>query len=192
MTQDQDSNPSKVKILDHDYDGIKELDNPLPQWWLYTFYIAIVFSAWYVYHYHVGNGQLIESEFRNDVIAVQSLSAQNANQTPKKDSAALMVLVKDATRMERAKRHFGEKCASCHMPGGEGSVGPNLTDKFWIHGDGSSAGLVDVITAGVPDKGMPPWGPILKTEEIEELAVYVHELRNNPKSGKAPKGKEIP
>jgi cytochrome c oxidase cbb3-type subunit 3 len=97
-----------------------------------------------------------------------------------------------AVGVDLGKENFTAKCVACHGQKGEGLIGPNLTDKYWLHGNGTRKDILVVIRAGVPEKGMPSWGALLKAEEQLSIAAYIYSLRNsNPANAKAPQGVEI-
>ena len=185
------SSDKKEPILDHDYDGIKELDNSLPRWWLGTFYITIVFSVIYYAVYEWGNGKTIDKEFEEDVALVEAKQAG----TEKKifpDAAKLADAEKQTNIRAVAAPIFQSKCSSCHGDKGQGIIGPNLTDSYWIHGDGTSAAISKTIYEGVLDKGMPAWQAMLKEEEIYALSAFIKTLKgSNPANAKAPQGQLI-
>lgn len=180
-------------VLDHEYDGIKELDNPLPQWWLATFYIAITFSIFYVGHLHFGSGMSIEAEY-NEAVREHEVVRFEAKQ---KASDALTgvdvkALLADQGKMNAGAAVYQTNCLACHGDKLQGSIGPNLTDNFWIHGDGSINGIAKIIKEGVAAKGMPPWAAILKPEQIINVSGYVlSKVGSNPPGAKAPQGTEI-
>lgn len=170
----------EAKVLDHDYDGIQELDNPLPRWWVYMFYATIVFSIFYILHYSLGPGKSIDEKFEDKIAQV----------TEQKETAADVTVDYSSTpeRLETGKLVFDAKCSACHKTDGGGLVGPNLTDNYWIHG-GSSEDIAKVIRDGVVSKGMLAWEALLKPEEITSLVVYIHALNgSNPAGAKAPEG----
>lgn len=171
------------QLLDHNYDGIQELDNPLPRWWVYLFYITCIFSVFYVGYYQFGSGLSIQETFAKDMQADQKPTTATAN--------ALAVIPEGPEWVAKGKVIFESKCTSCHGPKGEGLIGPNLTDPFWIHGKGKLSDLVAVISKGVPEKGMISWDTQLKPEEIAAAANYVHSLQgSNPANAKPPQGEK--
>lgn len=180
----------KSILLDHNYDGIQELDHPLPKWWLVTFYLTMIFSAIYVGYYHMGSGLLQEQELEADLAAIKSRAPAP---TSSDDLAAKAFAMKDdPAALEAGKVSFIAKCAACHGNLGEGGIGPNLTDKFWIHGTGDAAGVIKIIVDGVPEKGMPTWGPIIPPEETAQLTAFIATLSGtNPPKAKGPEGQEI-
>ena len=177
-------------LTDHIYDGIQELDNNLPPWWKYMFYATIVFSGVYIYYYHFStNGQLQIQEYEQEMVvaaleteAFMKLAANSIDETNTKLS--------DAKGIEKGKTVFIQSCAACHGKEGEGGVGPNLTDEFWIHG----GGLKDVfktIKYGVPQKGMISWKAQLSPSSIQDVASYIKSIAGTkPVNSKAPQGEK--
>ena len=177
------------KVIEgHSYDGIQELDNSLPRWWLLSFFLTIFFGIWYFFNYSAGSGVSIEKEYRKDKDAFElaALVKQNA-QKPLSD-AELKVICKNSAQIKKGEEIFKGKCASCHGVKGEGGIGPNLTDDYWIHGAKLSQ-ILKTIREGVADKGMPPWGGMLSTDEIHSVLAYVRSLvGTRPANAKAPQG----
>ncbi len=179
----------EAELLDHDYDGIQELDNMLPRWWVYLFYACIAFAVFYYAYYELGGGQSIDQEFNADIGALQD-KAREKSQVPFPNEQKLLAVQNHGSSIGKGKEVFQSKCASCHGEHGQGLIGPNLTDEFWLHRDGKVLSLAQTIHAGIPDKGMPPWGPVLSEEDIYRVAVFVHSLKgSNPAAAKAPQGK---
>lgn len=184
----------KDELLDHDYDGIQELDNELPPWWLWLFYITIIFGVIYMIHYHVlGTGPSSAEEYQQEMAAAQALYG---SRTPGAaglagETAEKIEPLTDEQSLAEGKAIFEKNCFPCHGMHGEGGVGPNLTDEYWIHG-ARMGDLVRTITSGVPAKGMVPWGPILKEDGVKKVASYVITLRGtNPPNAKAPQGEKV-
>lgn len=175
--------------LDHDYDGIKELDNQLPPWWVAMFYITIAFGVVYMGYYHVlGKGNLqiaqYEAEMEQAEEAVAAFVSRQADQVNENN---VTLLTEDAP-LQAGKDIFVGKCAACHGPAGEGGVGPNLTDQYWIHG-GAIGDVFRTIKYGVIEKGMIPWKDQLRAREMQEVASYIMTLQGtNPPNGKEPQG----
>lgn len=183
-------NKHDVPIAGHDYDGIQEFDNQLPRWWLYMFYISIVFAAGYWGYYKFGPGQTLMEVFEQEHAALQAAQQQAAPQGGA-DGERLLAVAKDPAQLEKGKTVYAGKCASCHGPQGQGSIGPNLTDTFWIHG-GTLVQIATTVEKGVGEKGMPPWGPLLSQEELYAVTAYVKSLKGtNPPNPKAPQGTEV-
>lgn len=179
----------KEVLTDHEYDGIKELDNNLPPWWLYGFYLTIVFSVIYMFHYHVlGTGPSSEHEYQAELVAAEEAHQAYLAETGAVIDENTVVRIFDEELLGKAQVTFVEKCAPCHTPSGGGSVGPNLTDEYWIHG-GSINNIFGVIKYGVPEKGMIPWQGILTPEEMQSLSSYIMSLQgSNPEGGLPPQG----
>lgn len=174
-------------MLDHDFDGIRELDNSLPPWWKYGFLITIVSSVVYLFYFHVGNGPNPEQEYQREMeLAALAIAKYNANSTEKIDENNLVI--SDATGIENGKKIYNMACWACHGKEGEGGTGPNLTDDYWLH----KGGLGDVyhsIKVGYPDKGMQSWEKVYSPKEILNLASYIKTLKGtNPAGAKAPQG----
>ena len=180
-------------ILDHEYDGIQELDNPLPGWWLATFYITIIFSVGYVLYYYAFDGPNSDEELQ---IGLERIEMRRADAAAAgggdKDEAELVAMSTDTNRIEAGQKEFLVKCMACHGNMGQGLIGPNLTDEYWIHGDGSITAIINQINVGVPEKGMPPWKDLIQPEMIENLAFYIVSIKgSNPPGAKPPQGNKI-
>jgi cytochrome c oxidase cbb3-type subunit 3 len=176
-------------LLDHDYDGIKELDNNLPPWWKYGFYFTIVFAVVYLIHYHVtrtGDLQLVEYE-KEMTIAAAEIEAFKATQANLVDESNLMAVTESA-RLESGKKVFMDNCKICHGEYGEGMVGPNLTDQYWKHGGGIKE-IYNTIKVGVAEKGMISWESQLTPAQRLDVSSYILTLQGtNPPNQKAPEG----
>jgi cytochrome c oxidase cbb3-type subunit 3 len=172
-------------LLDHDYDGIQELDNKLPRWWVWLFNLTIVFAVIYFAYYHVlGKGKLMAAQYQDEMKigdqikakAVAEFENNMASLTPSTDPAVLA----------EGKQTFLTLCAPCHRPDGGGLVGPNLCDNYWIHGSNFVDNL-RTIWNGVPAKGMVTWRGVLKPATIQAVGSYIYTLRGtNPKNPKPP------
>ncbi len=180
----------KKPIPDHEYDGIQEFDHPAPFWWQLFFYLSIAFAFGYYIYYEIGNGRSSDQEIADKMAEVKSLQIQNQPQGT--DAKALLALMSDPEAMKQGKEVFISKCASCHMTDGGGLVGPNLTDRYWIHGKGELAGIYKVVHDGVLDKGMPGWAALLKDQELNSVVAYVKTFEGTkPQTAKAPQGEEV-
>lgn len=180
------------KLLDHNYDGIQELDNPLPNWWLIIFYVTIFFAIFYVSHYEFGSGLNLQEEYERSKQENDYKVALVQNKLPATDEKTLQALYEDKNQVLKGKEVFGKNCASCHGVEGQGIIGPNLTDEYWIHGKGQWMDLHQVVSNGVNEKGMPGWSSILKSEELQQVILYVKSLSGtHPANPKAPQGEKI-
>jgi|GEM_PF-102165 len=175
-------------MMDHDYDGIKELDNVLPPWWKYGFYLCIAWSAVYLIHYHVTKtGTLQIAEYENDVKRANAeVAAYLASKSLNVDENTVE-LVMDEARLKNGKSVFDKNCVQCHSANGEGGVGPCFNDNFWIHG-GSISEIFKTIKYGVPQKGMVPWEATLTEVEIQNVATYIVSLEGKATCIKEPQG----
>lgn len=177
-------------MLDHNYDGIRELDNHLPPWWKWLLYGSIVWAAVYLIAYHVTNSlPLSIAEYDNEVAyAQEQLNKLQAASPGVKIDENSVVFTTDAAALMDGKQTFNNICASCHRPDGGGDIGPNLTDQYWKHG-GDIKDLFKVVTNGVPSTNMVAWGASLSPEKIQNVASYVLTLQGtNPPNAKAPEG----
>jgi len=175
-------------LLEHNYDGIRELDNVLPPWWLYLFYFTIVISVAYILYYHVldmGDSQAMEYQKEMEYAASQKKAIEAA---APKESAEMFNLLTDEASMTSGKNVFAANCAVCHAADGGGTIGPNMTDKYWIHGN-RMEDLMLTIKQGVPAKGMISWKGMLTPLQMQEVASYILSLQGTtPAKPKAPEG----
>ena len=179
----------EVDILtDHEYDGIRELDNNLPPWWKWMFYLSIVFGVVYLVHFHVLNTGMSSGEeyayemdeAAREVAEYKALlaSTQGDVEVPTEGPEAIAA----------GKSTYIKFCAACHGNGGQGGVGPNFADQYWIHG-GSLEDIVATIEDGVPAKGMISWKSQLSPAEIKQVAAFIITLEGtNPPNPKDPQG----
>jgi cytochrome c oxidase cbb3-type subunit 3 len=176
-------------LLDHDYDGIKELDNALPPWWKWGFYITIVVAGIYIFRYHVTHSGLDPLQEYNKEMLAAAESLDNFKRNSKEAFDEKTVTLADAKGIAEGKKVFAGTCFPCHGANGEGNaVGPNLTDKYWLHG-GSIGEVFKTITNGVPDKGMQAWGKTFSPADIRNITSFVLSLQgSNPSNAKAPQG----
>ncbi len=179
---DQDS------LLDHAYDGIQEYDNPLPRWWLAIFWLTIVFSPLYILYFHFGGGLLATEKYDAEMIAFYDRQAEQLLALGDISEGTLIDLTADASMMNGGKKIFQTKCAACHGMFGEGGIGPNLTDQYWLHG----AQLMDIyatVRDGVTAKGMLAWERQLRPAELMAVSAYVGTLLDsNPPNPKDAQG----
>ena len=176
-------------LTDHNYDGIRELDNNLPLWWKYMFYLSIVCAGVYMYYYHFsGIDNLQIAEYNQEVAQankeVEEYMKKSANSVDENNVKRLT----DAKRLESGKVIFAQNCVACHGKAGEGGVGPNLTDEYWIHGGGVKE-VFKTVKYGVPQKGMIAWKTQLSPGKMQEVTSFILSLKgSNPPNPKAPQG----
>lgn len=189
--QNTDESSDDLVIQGHNYDGIEEYDNPMPGWWLWIFWISVVFAP--IYFIGVHQAGFINS-YGDDLAAgqaeIQAIrdAHEAANPSFVVDDSTLARYVADAAAVEAGAAIFAQNCLACHGPAGGGLIGPNLTDDYWIHGN-RHTDLYNVITNGVIEKGMTPWGSILSPEQRAQLVAFVRSLHGtNPEGAKEPQG----
>jgi cytochrome c oxidase cbb3-type subunit 3 len=187
--------PGTDKIIEgHRYDGIQEFDNPMPRWWTGIFLATIVFSVAYYLGMHVFSViDTYDEDLAESMQELEAVRAAYAAVAPafEVDDASLEVAVRDPAMAASGKVHFDAFCIACHGDLGQGSIGPNLTDAYWIHGAGNVE-IFDVISKGVLDKGMPPWESALEPHERAELLAYVRSIEGtNPPGAKEPQGELV-
>lgn len=178
---------SNNKLEGHEYDGIRELDNPLPSWWLWTFFITIIFGAIYFIHYEFGGGPTLTQELEVAMTELDKAKVSAPKIMETEESLAAAMAGEDILKLGSAQ--YAAKCSACHGAELQGLIGPNLTDKNWIHGKGTRTDIVNLVRIGVADKGMPPWGPVMKKEEIYAVSAFILSKKGTSPSGaKAPQG----
>ncbi|MEO9967074.1 MAG: cbb3-type cytochrome c oxidase N-terminal domain-containing protein [Reichenbachiella sp.] len=173
--------------LDHNYDGIRELDNHLPPWWTYMFYASIVFAVVYMFMYHISGSLPLQTEEYEIAMAKAQSNMKTAEAGSSIDESNI-VFTDDPAVLNSGKIVYERNCIACHKAGGEGGIGPNLTDDYWLHG-GSIQDVYNTIKNGVPDKGMIAWGDVLSPSKMNDVTSYIQTLRGtNPDNAKAPQG----
>jgi cytochrome c oxidase cbb3-type subunit III len=169
----------------HEYDGIEEADNDLPKWWLYTLVGSILFSVgyWFVYHeFHLAPSAA--------ETYVAELTERNSRFPPVTEEV-LLAARDDEAAIERGRQIFASSCMQCHLDRGQGQIGPNLTDGYWLHG-GAPLQIHDSIKNGVLTKGMPAWGSLLGPRGVTSVAAFVLSIRDTNVQGKEPQGERWP
>lgn len=181
----------KELLIEHQYDGIQELDNPTPAWFMYLFYSTIVFAVAYLLIYHVlGVGQLQYAEYKTEVAQADIAKKVFLSKAANRVDENTVKLVNDPAILASGKVVFSTTCMPCHGALAEGKVGlgPNLTDDYWLHG-GKINSIFKTIKYGVPAKGMPTWEKQLSARQISDVANYVKSLHGtNPPNAKEPQG----
>ncbi|SHN14148.1 cbb3-type cytochrome c oxidase N-terminal domain-containing protein [Mucilaginibacter sp. OK098] len=179
----------KEILIAHDYDGIQELDNPIPAWFMWLFYGTIIFAVGYLLNYHVFHtGQLQYQEYKTEMaqadIAKKIYLSKAANQVDENT----VKLVHDPAVITAGQSIFQQNCVACHGPNAAGNVGPNLTDDYWLHGSKIND-LFKTVKYGVLTKGMPTWEKVLSPKQISDVVNYIKSIHgSNPPNPKAPQG----
>lgn len=181
----------KSLIMDHEYDGIQELDNPTPAWFMGLFYITIAFGVCYILIYHVfGFGQLQYDEYKTEMAVAAKEKAIYLAKSANRVDENTVKLETDAATLAAGQAVFKQSCVPCHGDHAQGVVGPNLTDDYWLHG-GKIKDVFKTIKYGVTAKGMPTWEKQLSPKQIADVANYVKSLHGtNPANAKEPQGEK--
>ena len=176
-------------LLDHDYDGIKELDNNLPPWWVYLFYASIVFGVIYLVRFEVMGADNQEMELQKELAQAKIDVAEYMKTAPDLMDEKTVTLLTEPADLAEGKTIFMTNCAACHRADGGGQIGPNLTDDNWILGGGIKNIFHTLVNGGRDGKGMISWKGTLKPKEMQKVASYVISLKgSNPVDPKAPDG----
>lgn len=182
------------RLLEHQYDGIQEYDNPLPAWWTVILWATIAWAVAYWLNVIPGVGQ---GKGRLANYEAEMAAAAEQYGTPEEqalasiDVSAMAAALADPGALASGKATFVTTCAACHEQDGGGNIGPNLTDDFWIHGN-THRSILTTITNGIPDKGMPMWSSALNPEQIAQVSAYVASLHGTtPAKAKDPQGDRL-
>lgn len=176
-------------ILDHNYDGIQELDNNLPPWWVYLFYACVIFAGVYLVRFHIMDGYDQKKEYEMEVSDAKKAIEAYKKANPNLIDVDNVTLLTEATDLQAGKEIFQANCVLCHAPDGGGGIGPNLTDNHWILGGGIKNVFKTITNGGRPSKGMEPWKSKLSAKQRQQVASYVVSLHGTePMSPKAPEG----
>lgn len=180
--------------LGHSFDGIRELDNHLPPWWKWLFYGTIGWAAVYIVVFHISSSlPLSQEEYQNEV-AVAALEKQKllASQPQSVVDIEKLEYTADEAIIGKGQKVFQDNCVSCHRKdGGGNTIGPNLTDDYWLHGNGIK-NVYTTVNGGFIEKGMPAWGKALSPSEVRDVTFFVLSLQgSNPPNAKAPQGELV-
>mgnify|MGYP006430900835 CR=1 FL=1 len=165
----------KELVLDHNYDGIKELDHPLPYWWLVTFYLGIIFAILYSLYFFVGGGPSLKENYQKELAQLNQLKQKRAAELGG-FNAEVFLDWKEKSENKLGHKVFQTNCTACHLEKGVGDIGPNLTDDHWLVAKGDPQSIYKIIVEGSMENGMPPWKEILTHEEMHAVTAYVRSL----------------
>ncbi len=175
------------QLREHVYDGIQEYDNRLPNWWLFILYATIVFAIgyWLVFHtFKVGDLQIAKYD-KEMIAATEAQLAAMAGLEMNDEALQMMTTLPD--RVAEGRQVFTTYCVVCHLDQGQGLVGPNLTDGYWING-GTPMAIHQTVTNGVLSKGMAAWGNQLGPKRVQSVVAYLLTIKNTEVPGKEPEG----
>ncbi|MFN3968769.1 cbb3-type cytochrome c oxidase N-terminal domain-containing protein [Flavobacterium sp.] len=192
MTRSKSIEQEADVMLDHDYDGIKELDNVLPPWWVNLFYATIIFGAIYLVRFHVMDEYTQAQEYDQEVAAANIEIEKNKLNSPKEEiTLDKVTLLTDAESLAKGKEIYVNACAACHKADGGGVVGPNLTDEHWINGGGIKNVFKIIAEGSKNNPTMVAWAKTLGTKEVQKVASYVMSLQGTkPAGAKAAEGEK--
>ena len=189
LTKSQPIENEEQLLLAHDYDGIKELDNTLPPWWVYLFYGCICFGIIYLVRFEIMGGDNQEMELKKEMSQAKIEVAEYLKTAPDLMDEKSVTLLTDPEELKIGKAIYTTNCVACHRADAGGQIGPNLTDKNWILGGGIKNVFHTITNGGRDGKGMISWKSTLKPKEIQHVASYVLSLQgSNPIDPKAPDG----
>ncbi len=183
----------KHLVLDHDYDGIQELDHPLPGWWSGIWALTFIFSIPYFMYYVLMDGPTLEETYKIEMAEMQKIIDAEAANTANFDIEKYNSYVATDSAKEHGKNVFIENCAACHLEDGGGDIGPNLTDDYWLNiKEFKPEAIYSFVVHGNEDKGMPAWGDILSKEDIMAVTEHVISLHGTtPAKAKDPQGEVL-
>lgn len=176
LTKTRDIEDDDEIILDHNYDGIRELDNVLPPWWVYLFYGSIVVAIVYLVRFEVMDGDTPETEYKKEIAQAKKELEKYKKNTPNIFDVSKVTLLTDASSLETGKKIFKSTCVACHAVDGGGGIGPNLTDEYWILGGGVKNIFNTIYNGGRDGKGMIAWSKTIKPKNIQKIASYITTL----------------
>lgn len=189
LTRSKEIEEEHDVLLDHDYDGIKELDNVLPPWWVNLFYLTIIFAFVYLVRFHIYNDYDQASEFETEMAIAKAEVEKYKLTAPDLMDKDKVTLLTDATALAEGKKLYETNCVACHKPDGGGSIGPNLTDEHWILGGGIKNVFNTLMEGGREGKGMVAWKATIKPSDLQKVASYVLSLQGtNPPDAKPAEG----
>ena len=191
LTRSKDIDQEKDVMLDHDYDGIKELDNVLPPWWVGLFYACVIFAIVYLVRFHVIGDYTQEEEYKTEVRLAELEKSKLPKKVEDDVNADNVVALTDAASLAKGKEIFTNACAACHKVDGGGSVGPNLTDEFWINGGGIKNVFKLISEGSKNNPSMVAWKNNISPSDIQKISSYILTLKGtNPAGAKTAEGEK--
>lgn len=189
LTKSEPMESESVLLLDHDYDGIKELDNNLPPWWTWLFIMSVVFAVLYLVKYEFMEGNTQEDEFQTEMALAKVRVEEYRRNAPDMMDENSVVELTDAGALAAGKTIFESNCVACHRADLGGAIGPNLTDDHWILGGTIKDIYHTLVNGGRDGKGMVAWNTTLKPKEMQQVSSYILSMAGtNPVDPKAPEG----
>lgn len=177
------------EILDHDYDGIKEMNNGMPFWLTGLFLATIIWGVIYYFHYQSGAGLTPKQVHELDMVEFNQKVAAESAKTAEVD---YFTELNNPEGISHGAGVYKIRCAACHGAKGEGGIGPNLVDAYWLHGDDSTESIAELVDKGVTEKGMPAWGAVMSRKDVVATAVYIKSiLGTTPANAKPAQGKKV-
>ncbi len=182
----------KDLMIKHEFDGIAELDNPTPPWFMYLFYGTIAISVVYLVNFHViGNGQIMTHEYAEEIAVADKAHEAYMKKFANSVNENNVKLLTDAKSVEDGNKIYTQSCVACHGDKGQGGVGPNLTDEYWLHG-GSTKEIFHTITEGVAEKGMIAWKKTLNPIQVQHVVSYIATMQGTkPANAKEAQGEKV-
>lgn len=178
-------------LLDHSYDGIQELNHPLPSWWAFLFYAFIIYGIGHFVYFVFLGGPSLRDEFKKEY-AVVVAHQEEFKKLEGEFNPETYAEFSTPEQIKKGAEVFENNCVACHMEKGYGDIGPNLTDNYWLWAKGTPETVYPIVFNGVVDNGMPNWAEVLSKEEIYQVVAYVQTLHNtNHPKGKAPQGEKV-
>lgn len=189
LTKTKPIEEEKDILMNHEYDGIRELDNDLPPWWIYSFYASIIAAIMYMSYYHIFDGDNQIVEFEKEMAQAKIDIAAYKKTAKNLVDASNVALLTDTKDLSEGKKIFETSCMVCHLVDGGGSIGPNLTDEYWVLGGGIKNVFTIISEGGRDGKGMIPWKTTLSPVEIAQVSSYVLTFQGTtPEKAKDPEG----
>jgi len=187
MSRDNRTEYQQDTVMDHEFDGIQEFDNRLPNWWLWLMWGSMVFALIYWVFFHtLGVGVLPVERFEMEMQVAQEAQIARALEAGI-DNEFFVMMSQNEEKVADGREIFVKHCVACHLDQGQGSVGPNLTDGYWVHGC-EPMQMLKTINDGVAAKGMPAWMNQLGPTRVNAVLAYILTIKDTEVTGKAPEG----